>query len=214
MSTLQVMAVFVVVWVIIGISAVVYFLGRQGYRDWRWYLIGGILGLLFVPIAAERARRETAVLERTSTAASSTTESTGGITALVGIDGSAESDEAVRTVDRLLAGSVHRVVLVAVVEAEAGEFADEDRQRQHRELLTERSRWLAESTTPVLEIASGQPARVLLDIARTEQVDILVVGRRGKGLSRRVLGSVADHLVKHATQPVLLAAPASRSPHG
>jgi len=33
---------------------------------------------------------------------------------------------------------------------------------------------------------------------------MIIVGRRGAGLSRALLGSVSDHVVKHAMRPVLI----------
>ncbi|UGY94548.1 hypothetical protein [Streptomyces gobiensis] len=57
MPTALLVALIAVLWVAIGIAAMVFFLGRRGYRDWRWYLIGGILGVLFVPIGKSSPQR-------------------------------------------------------------------------------------------------------------------------------------------------------------
>ncbi|MDB1087730.1 universal stress protein [Streptomyces sp. ACA25] len=206
MSTALLVAVIVVLWVSIGVAAVVFFLGRKGYRDWHWYLIGGILGLIFVPIAAERARNDVRVLERTPVAEH---VRNGGerITILVGTDGSPEGDQAVRDAARLAVSSAHRVVLATVVDAEAKRA--EENTAAARSMLIERVAWLVGDSPEggpdtVIEIGSGQPSTVLLGLAESEEADLIVIGRRGKGLSQRVLGSVADEVTKRFPRPVLL----------
>ncbi len=57
------------------------------------------------------------------------------------------------------------------------------------------------------QIVAGQPAAALLELADAEDADLLVVGRRGRGPSRTVLGSAAAVLTTGARCPVLLAGP-------
>ena len=68
-------------------------------------------------------------------------------------------------------------------------------------------------------IETSEPvANVILDTARREQVDTIVLGTHGKsGVSRLVLGSVSEEVLERSLAPVLLvhqqsAAPYSRSP--
>jgi nucleotide-binding universal stress UspA family protein len=50
----------------------------------------------------------------------------------------------------------------------------------------------------------GPPARAIVDLARDERFDLIVVGTHGRtGLVRFALGSVAEHVVRAATVPVL-----------
>ena len=52
---------------------------------------------------------------------------------------------------------------------------------------------------------SGQPAETLADLAKTGDVDLVVVGHRGRGsVTRLLLGSVADRLVQICPKPVLV----------
>jgi nucleotide-binding universal stress UspA family protein len=52
---------------------------------------------------------------------------------------------------------------------------------------------------------SGGPAEVLAELARTEKVDLVVVGHRGRGaVARLLLGSVADRLTQISPRPVLV----------
>ena len=208
-SSVQI-AVVVLLWVGIGLTAALLFLGRRGYRDRRWYLVGAVLGPLFVPMAIERGRRTVSTVERTDTTTASP-EVSGGYRRIVvvGVDGSAESDQAVREAARLFDADGTRVVLVAVADPDLAEFSDEaERQRWH-DLLAERASWFPSSVPqPVTETLCGQPDRVLIETAEAEGADVVVVGRRGRGLSHRLLGSVAHQLSRQSKVPVLLASAA------
>ena len=54
-------------------------------------------------------------------------------------------------------------------------------------------------------VADGDPRVVLVDAARNEKADLLVVGSHGRtGLRKLVLGSVASHVTAHAPCSVLV----------
>jgi nucleotide-binding universal stress UspA family protein len=56
-----------------------------------------------------------------------------------------------------------------------------------------------------VEVREGSPGRVLVELAGTEGVRAVVVGRRGHGeLTDLVLGSVGHHLVHHSHIPVVI----------
>ena len=51
----------------------------------------------------------------------------------------------------------------------------------------------------------GDPGPSIVDAAAAEKVDLVVVGTRGRNrIERAVLGSVSDHVVRHAACPVLV----------
>ena len=52
----------------------------------------------------------------------------------------------------------------------------------------------------------GPAADVLVRCAQREDAAFLVVGRRGMGDAPRVLGSVSERVLEHASQPVLVVA--------
>lgn len=55
-----------------------------------------------------------------------------------------------------------------------------------------------------VHLDTGNPAERILEHCRTNHADLLVVGTQGRGgLSRTLLGSVADELVRKAPCPVL-----------
>ena len=51
----------------------------------------------------------------------------------------------------------------------------------------------------------GDPGPAIVEAAQAEQVDLVVVGTRGRNrIERAVLGSVSDHVIRHAHCPVLI----------
>ncbi len=52
-------------------------------------------------------------------------------------------------------------------------------------------------------IEKGRPADTIVKIARDEKADLIVIGTRGRGGVRRIIGSVADGVIKSAPCPVL-----------
>ncbi|WFE29408.1 universal stress protein [Solwaraspora sp. WMMD791] len=216
MSTAGYVAVVVVVWVLSGVTAVAVFMTRRGRRAWYWYLLGAVLGLLFVPIAMERGATGTGRLEtRTAPGRPGRSASAAGPRVLVAVDGSADADRALRTAREVLGDRVGELILATVVDLapqvdpdERTEEEDEDLARA-REVLRDRAGAASaggRAGASRTEILTGTPARALLDTARRNDVDLIVIGRRGSGLSTRLLGGVADQVVRHADRPVLLAA--------
>lgn len=196
-------------WVSVGLAAVAFFLGRHGRRDWHWYAVGALLGPILLPIAAEAASPTGRLLRRSDGAAVPGGpihgSGVGGrFTALVAVDGSVESDHAVTEAARLLGPGSANAVLLTVLDPDT---ADAEAQRAASELLRSRAdRLTAAGVRVSTELAEGDPARVLLARAEANAVDLVVVGHRGRGLSRRLLGSVADQVVRQSPRPVLLGA--------
>jgi nucleotide-binding universal stress UspA family protein len=205
-------ALVLAVWLALGLGAAL-FLGRRGYRSGSWYLVGAALGPLFVPIALERGRRHEEVVERVGPGPGPAVE--GVLTVVVGVDGSAESDQVLRDAVALFGARPARFLLVSAIDPDVVEFSDESARTRCRSLLEERAAWLPpDGVEPVLEIVTGEPGHALLRVAGTEGAQVVLVGRRGRGLSHRLLGSVAEYVTHHATVPVVLSTPVRRTaPH-
>lgn len=63
--------------------------------------------------------------------------------------------------------------------------------------------------TPVREMAMGRPEHTLVRVAQRDEVDLVVVGHRGiSGMTRRLLGSVSEHVAHHAPCSVFVVRPA------
>jgi nucleotide-binding universal stress UspA family protein len=61
---------------------------------------------------------------------------------------------------------------------------------------------------PVREMAMGRPERTLVHVAERDEVDLVVVGHRGvSGMTRRLLGSVSEHVGHHAPCSVFIVRP-------
>lgn len=59
-------------------------------------------------------------------------------------------------------------------------------------------------------IWEGEPGEAIVEAATAEQVDLIVVGSHGRGaVSRFLIGSVSDHVVRNAPAPVLVVRPAT-----
>lgn len=57
----------------------------------------------------------------------------------------------------------------------------------------------------ITRIESGVPQIRILEIAEEEKVSAIVLGSHGRGnLSSALLGSVSDHVIRHAKQPVIV----------
>jgi nucleotide-binding universal stress UspA family protein len=59
----------------------------------------------------------------------------------------------------------------------------------------------------------GDPGEMILEAARAEGADLIVVGTHGRGpVGRLFLGSVSDHVVRHALCPVTVVRPLRTTP--
>ncbi len=76
----------------------------------------------------------------------------------------------------------------------------------HRELLARAEKMLREAGLVATgQVRYGDPRQVLVNAARTEAADLVVVGSHGpSGIARRVLGSVATYVTAHAPCSVMV----------
>lgn len=58
-----------------------------------------------------------------------------------------------------------------------------------------------------IEIASGDPAHMLAEIAQTNECDAIIMGAHGEGESGAALGSVAQALLRSSSIPVMIVRP-------
>jgi nucleotide-binding universal stress UspA family protein len=55
------------------------------------------------------------------------------------------------------------------------------------------------------EVLAGNPAEEIIKYARSSGVDLIIMSTHGRsGISRWVLGSVADRVIRHSSVPVLI----------
>lgn len=109
---------------------------------------------------------------------------------------------------RLLSAFNYPLVLTGLPDAMAIEAFDSVRLQ-----MIEQSRWLAKLDRELraagfrskCEVTESDPRTRIVECARDENVDLVVVGSHGRtGMSRLLLGSVAGHVVVHAPCNVLV----------
>ena len=138
---------------------------------------------------------------------------------LIGVDDSPHAQAAVEHVKSMTWPAGTRVLVLAAVRPMVGVYLEacvpgpdytvqiEQEQMQHFQELTARGE--RELRPAGLEAEAravrGDPREVLIDTARSERSDLIVVGSRGRsGLPKLLIGSVASHVVAHAPCSVLV----------
>lgn len=151
---------------------------------------------------------------------------------LVGVDGSKESQEAVRHAEHLARATMSDLIIACVAGPQFAKIFPEtaslaelelEQAREHAgSVANQASATVARGISVETIVVDGDPATELSDLAANPQVDIVVVGHRGRGtVARALFGSVADRLTQTSPKPVLVVnlrgGPGSRmfcAPHG
>ncbi|MBV9545253.1 MAG: universal stress protein, partial [Chloroflexi bacterium] len=125
---------------------------------------------------------------------------------LVPLDGSAEANIAVAQACTLAASSGATITLVRVVSS-AKEVTDAEA------FLADIARQYATSNQRIETVArDGDAASAIVEEIRRRGADLVVMRTRGRsGLTRAVLGSVAEQMVKNSPTPVWLLPPGVRA---
>lgn len=137
---------------------------------------------------------------------------------LVGVDGSAQSAAALKWAMRLAKGmgsqitavyAIHMPVYVAPEYGAAFPFDQQWRDDMEAEFENKWCKPLIASGIRYRTIMEeGRPASVIGAVAERESVDLIVVGRRGRGeVAELLLGSVSHELVLNSRRPILVIAP-------
>lgn len=196
-----VVVIIAVAWPLIGLASGLW-MARRGY-DPMWALIALPLGPLFIPIALERVRRRPAVAGFGEQGAPPPRPpGTSQVRVLIGCDGSADSDRALRTALRLIGPNCGVLVLAEVVHFEAADVspADADAAAARLAVLAD---GIDTAATVHTEVLTGPAGPTLRRFAEEQDMDLVVVGRRGKGAARW-LGRVSSDLIEHCAVPVLI----------
>jgi nucleotide-binding universal stress UspA family protein len=92
------------------------------------------------------------------------------------------------------------------VDYEVASKLDESYQKEAIEYLNRVSNNLRKSGLKVETVVlSGKPAEEILNYAQGSGVDLIIMSTHGRsGVTRWVLGSVADRVIRHSTVPVLV----------
>ena len=193
-------------WLLVGLTAwcaigivVSIWMRRRGHALFMWAYLGAVLGPLVVPLALDAIARERS---ESVTDVGVLPQEHGKLNVLIGIDGSEESFAAARSVVSLLDQRIGRLTLAAVIDFDGADGPSEARRAAVRH-LDDVARDISFDRAEQA-ILVGVPADVLEHASRDGGFDLLVVGRRGRGASRALLGSVAVRLASSADVSVLI----------
>jgi nucleotide-binding universal stress UspA family protein len=206
----------VLAWLAVGTAVGIVEARRGRWR--RGWVVFAILGPFAVPLALGRRSEPTPepVVLTTGTAAG------GSVDVLVGLDGSAASEAAAELAVGLLGGQVRTVTLATVLDLDTGAPHGDslmhpepwpEEQEARRQLARGADALEAatghDATTVVL---TGEPAAALERYAGRGGYHVVVIGTRGRGLTKSLLGSCATKLARQSSLPVLLVPAGSRGP--
>jgi nucleotide-binding universal stress UspA family protein len=186
--------VVAVAWLTIGLTLSLV-MGRRGHDAFSWLMLGMLFGPLGAIFAVEARREEQLRPERVALRQSG---GSGPIDVIVGVDGSPESMAALQAAVELLGPRLGRLTMATVIPYDSG-F---DRRRTAHSTLERQAELVGGG--PQLELLHGRPAPVLLERAMNDDYDLLVLGTRGTGLTKALLGSTAADVAEGAKIPVLL----------
>jgi nucleotide-binding universal stress UspA family protein len=180
---------------------------------------GGLSRMLYGSVADQILRRATIPVLLVPSIVEHAWPADGPLSLLVPLDGSELATEALHSADLLTEAFGARLTLLRVVQSvpyplygdgyayvpydEDAEVADA------RRYLDDQAARLTEAGVRVrTNVAVGDPARVIGEVAREQDVDVVVMATHGHGgLSRVILGSVATATLRHTTAPLLLVRP-------
>ena len=138
---------------------------------------------------------------------------------LIGVDDSPHSRAAVEFVRKMVWPKDSSVVVLSVVRPVVAVYAEtyvpappyleqmsEDAVRFHQETASGAERELQKTGLKTkAQVIHGDPRTALVDAARTERADLIVVGSHGRtGVAKLMMGSVAAHVVAHAPCSVMV----------
>ena len=138
---------------------------------------------------------------------------------LIGVDDSTHSQAALEFVQRMPWPGETRMIVVSSLAPETSSFGAYEpasavraagmveRIREFQGELVRRSQKRLTDAGLQAEgrVIDGDPREALLEVARQEDVDLIVVGSHGRtGLEKLLMGSVSSHVVNHAPCSVLV----------
>jgi len=135
---------------------------------------------------------------------------------LVGVDGSKESRDAAAWAANLAQAMGSQLVVASIADAPVSFAAPELMERAaqwHEEAVKQATLVATQIANEVARggraaetiVEKGAPAETLAALAAAGDVDLVVVGHRGRNaVARALMGSVADRLVQICSKPVLV----------
>jgi nucleotide-binding universal stress UspA family protein len=187
------------VWILIGITTS-FAMGRRGHHLFSWGLLGAVFGPLVLPLALVAVVDER---HARSNVLRGGGRGPGPLSVLVGIDGSEESTAALRTAIVLFGAGLKRLTLAKVVDFETAQGGLPNGEQRAADDLNRHAAMVG-TPRPETLLLGGRPADALVEAALDGGYHLLVVGSRGRGAAKALLGSVAERLAANGRMPVLV----------
>jgi nucleotide-binding universal stress UspA family protein len=141
---------------------------------------------------------------------------------LIGVDDSPHSAAALEFVKKMTWPTGTEVCVISAVRPAVALYTEvyvpaseqverimDDQRKYHEELVSRMELQLRDRGFKTsARVLIGDPREALIEVARREHADLLVVGSHGRsGLTKLLMGSVATHVVTHAPCNVLVVRP-------
>lgn len=129
---------------------------------------------------------------------------------LVGFDGSEGSEQALNRALMLIEGYGELILLAVVPSLSDKTFVDDEIYQKFKKkaqtMISDVIRDLGEHEFAVTGmVEEGDPAAIIIDVSNKLDVDLIVLGSKGKSeLGRYLIGSVANKVVQYAHKPVMV----------
>ena len=129
---------------------------------------------------------------------------------LVAVDGSPESENALKMAAQMVRDADAQLILLHAFEhlpsvgAPGYRRAVSERLARGQKVIDAAAEMVAD-LNPEIELLEGPADDAILRVAAIRQVDLIIMGARGIGGVRALLGSVTNKVVHHAPCPVLIA---------
>jgi len=116
------------------------------------------------------------------------------------------ADEIFQCIDELKAIGVEEVVYVHVVDLKTARGSASMLEENAKSLMEERKKKLEDNGLKVIiHVPTGDPAAEIIKVAEKEDVSLILIGARGKGLIREAfLGSVSYNVMRRTAKPILV----------
>jgi nucleotide-binding universal stress UspA family protein len=199
----EVVAVWLAI-ILVTMLLITYLARRWGHDPFGWLLLTAAMGPIALVAMVGTRQRDQAL---SHAALPRAPRPPGGPVVLAACDGSEATARIGRHLAETYGPGADVVLLVVEPHEREPRTPEEERQaQQHAE------RTAAAALEPLravgmrarTAIAYGSAEEEIVRAADAEGASVIVVGRRGAGLSRALLGSVSEHVVKHAHHPVVV----------
>lgn len=198
MEASEILLAAAAVWLAIGVTASI-LMGRRGHDAFGWLLIGSILGPLAIPLAIRTIREERTAAPRQIRMGG---PGIGTVDVLAGLDGSDAARGALERAVQLFGDRIGRITLAAVIGHE-GPGSGWSTEADATSTLRDEAEGFKEHDAGMI-VLHGRPADALARYAAEQGFELVVVGRRGRGASKAILGSTSRRLSESPEIAVLI----------